>query len=41
LLTEAVAQTIEAQFDLESLGPIVLKGKAAVMPVYALQGAKQ
>jgi class 3 adenylate cyclase len=41
LLTEAVAQTIEAQFALASLGPIVLKGKTAVIPVYALEKAKE
>jgi len=38
LMTEAVYKEIAGQFNLESLGDILLKGKASPLPVYALCG---
>lgn len=40
IMTEAVHQEIAPHFDCESLGPMRLKGKAALQHVYALRGPR-
>jgi len=40
LLTEAVYRDIAHRFDCELLGAFSLKGKAALAPIYNLQGRK-
>jgi class 3 adenylate cyclase len=40
IMTEAVHQEIAQHFECESLGPMRLKGKAALSTVYALQGQR-